>query len=235
MWLNIFCQPSDHKLKSHSMNDRVSTTTFPLVKFYSTGACCEITGTSLRRLSSQSTSSSSPFTDICIDIDDPEPIIEFVFETTGASLIDIQALEQQANVSIETIESNNFKVRGSRQHCCKLLDILRAREQSRSPRMSSKKIPIESQDQWGMIIGTKGRIHKAIMKLSGAKVKIDDSESYPKMCTIRGFCGQVMAAEKLIQRALKGEDIVTEATPESILACLKRDLEIHGAFKFRTS
>ena len=157
--------------------------------------------------------------------------MQLVFETTGASPIDIQALQQQANVSI-TRNANKFEVCGGIQDCCALLEILLARANRPSSRMLSKKISIESQDQWGRIVGTKGRIHKAIIKLSGAKVRIADSESYPKMCTIEGYWGQVMAAEKLIQRALKGEDIVTEATQENILACLKRDLEIHGAFKF---
>ena len=163
------------------------------------------------------------------DIDDQLPIV-LVFETTGP--IDIQT-SQQAHVSIENIALNKFKVCGRILDCCKLLDTLR-QKQSRSPRMSSKTIPIKSQDQWDRVVGTKGCVHKAIMKLSGAKVKINNSESYPKMCTIRGFHGQVAEAEKLIERALKGDDIVTETTPENILACLKKDLEMYGAFKFLT-
>ena len=154
--------------------------------------------------------------------------MQLVFETTGASPIDIQALQQQANVSI-TRNANKFEVCGGIQDCCRLLNILLARANRRSPRMTSKKIPIERQDQWGRIVGTKGSICKAVMKLSGAQVKIDSSEY---TIVIRGYWGQVMAAETLIQRALKGEDIVTEATPESILACLKRDLKMYEGFKF---
>lgn len=180
----------------------------------------------LRR--SRAYSSPSPFTGTD-DIDDQLPIV-LVFETTGP--IDIQTF-QQAQVSIENIALNKFKVCGRILDCCKLLDTLR-QKQSRSPRMSSKTIPIKSQDQWDRVVGTKGCIHKAITRLSGAKVKINNSESYPKMCTIRGFYGQVVEAEKLIERALKGDDIVTEATPENILACHKKDLEMCGAFKFLT-
>eukprot|EP00731_Ephydatia_muelleri_P024081 Em0016g352a len=222
-------QPSAHRPKAHSFKD-VPTATFYPSRFYSEGARYKIErsracGTSRSpSLSSHSSTDNIDSTDI---IDDQLPII-LVFETTGP--IDIQTLQ---HVSIENIALNKFKVRGRILDCCKLLDTLR-QKQSRSPRISSKTIPIESQDQWDRVVGTKGCVHKAITKLSGAKVKINHSESYPKMCTIRGFHGQLVEAEKLIERALKGDDIVTEATPENILACLKKDLEMYGAFKFLT-
>ena len=156
--------------------------------------------------------------------------IQLVFETTGGSRTSVQRL-QQTNTSIETIGHNKFKIKGRIQDCCKTLHALLQNEERRSSRICRNKISIERHDQWGMVVGRNGCVNKAIMKLSGAKVRIEDKISYPKTCNITGFCKQVKVAERLLRRAMNGEDVVAEATPENVLARLKDDLNMCG-FKF---
>ena len=81
-------------------------------------------------------------------------------------------------------------------------------------------------------MGKNGCINKAIMKLSGADVRIDESHHYPKTCNITGFHKQVERARELVHRALIGDDVRTEATPENILTRLKEDLASMCGFQF---
>lgn len=181
------------------------------------------------------TSRSPSVTSLCsgyayVAEDDGESI-QLVFQNAGGSQIDVLKLQGKGKATIRLIPQDRFEVRGKIKDCCQLLDKLLRQARRSSSKRACKEISITGQQQWNMVVGTSGCIHKAITSLSGAKVTIADSLSFPKACTIEGFCGQVTTAETLIQRALEGEDILLEATHENILSRLKKDLEKLCAFR----
>ena len=154
-------------------------------------------------------------------------VFTFPCSVSAQSIMDICRHAHTTCVITGLHNTSECKISGPLDNCCRTLHGLLKSEMHKSKQSHSKSISVSDPREWSQLVGSNGCINKAIRHLSGATVWIDEGESFPKNCSIKGFPKQVQVAEELIERAKQGEgkDLTTEATAENSLVRLKKDLE----------
>ena len=169
-------------------------------------------------------------------LEDEEADVAFYFPISISvqNIMDQCAHEQTVCTITRSHDRAECKISGRLENCCRTLHGLLNDEMHRLKQCKKKTVTINDTREWSQLVGINGCINKAIRHLSGACVWIEESGSFPKSCTIKGFPEQVQVAEKLIEKAQqgRGKDLTMEATHENILARLKNDLEKFCHFEF---
>lgn len=163
------------------------------------------------------------------DVTEEEIDVAFSFPSGTSAQSILNQCKHNDTVCVITGSSNTSecKISGKLDNCCRTLHELLRGEMHRLKQCQSKTISVNNPTEWSQMVGNHGCINKAIRHISGAVVWINDADSFPKWCTIKGFPKQIQVAEELIERAKQGQgkELASRATAQNILTRLKRDLE----------
>lgn len=158
-------------------------------------------------------------------------LLEFYLPKDRAGLVigskgkNVKKLEEETKTNIKLLTHKSFAenvkiaIRGNTEEDCKralILILNKLDEQVRRLSMSKTEVlSISNRDKTSRVIGKRGCNKKAIQKLSGARLKIDETDTDPdaeRKCEITGTAEQIEYAKDLITQAILGKDIARDVT-----------------------